>query len=111
MRFFEDLHAEISANGFLHHEDWKGNLCGNQDLFDSLMQLKTEVHMNDILLFSAISAKCRIFDMSIPPDFQQGSEKARVIAESRAKCGDGCTARRRTKAASRRSRADECHTG
>ena len=73
---------------FLHHEDWKDQLvriCGNQDLFDSLMQLKPEVHMDDILFFNAISAKCRIFDMSIPPGFQQGSEKARVIAESPAK--------------------------
>jgi hypothetical protein len=88
MRFFADLHDQISADGFLHHEDWKDKLiktCGHQDFYDSLMQLKPELSWDEIRLFDALSAKVHMYQMSVPPGYQPDLEKARVIAESRAR--------------------------
>jgi len=87
-RFFADLHDEISAQGFLRHEDWKDPLiktCGHRDFYDSLMRLKPEACTDEIRMFDAVSAKGQKYQMSVPPDYQPGSEKSRVIAESRAR--------------------------
>ena len=59
--------------------------CGNQEFYDSLMRLKPEATTSAILMFEALSAKSQMYEMPLPAEFQPGSERARVIAESRLK--------------------------
>ena len=85
MRYFADLREQITANGFLHHEDWKEPLtkiCGNQEFYDSLMRWKPEVSNDDIRLSYALSEKGRMYGMSMPPQIQADSENGRVLAAS-----------------------------
>ena len=49
------------------------------------MRLRPEATTSDILMFEALSAKSEMYQMPLPAEFQPGSERARVIAESRLK--------------------------
>jgi hypothetical protein len=85
-RFLLYLREDLAADGFCHHEHWKDPLiktCGRQEFYDSLMRLKPEASIDDIRHFDAISEKGRLYKMHVPPEYQPGSEKARVIAESK----------------------------
>jgi hypothetical protein len=87
-RFFAYLRAEIEANGFAHHENWRDPIikaCGSLELYDSLMHWKPDVSRDDILLFDALSAKGRMYKFELPPQFQENSDTARVIIASRLK--------------------------
>ena len=87
-RFFAYLRDDIEANGFAHHEDWRDPIikaCGSLEFYDSLMQLKPDAKVDDILLFRAISAKGEMYKMLVPPEFRPRSETARVIMASQLK--------------------------
>ncbi|MGH9543756.1 MAG: hypothetical protein ACRD23_00925 [Terriglobales bacterium] len=82
------LRDDVRANSFCHQKDWKDPLikiCGNQEFYDCLEQLKPALSVDEILSHVAISEKTRIYDMTVWKGFEPGSEKEQLVAESRSK--------------------------